>query len=104
MTQTERIQAMEQAFDSSADAVRALAAALDQYERNQVAYKKLTDYYGSTRWMKDYEADEKGKLPADLKRGVLSEDGVYNLMDDNRQVIARLLYLAAEMVGKNLFY
>ena len=37
-------------------------------------------YYEGGQWLKDYEADEKGLLPENLKRGVLSEDGVYNLI------------------------
>ena len=40
----------------------------------------LEDYYSSGEWRKDYEADEAGLLPAGLKRGVLSQDGVYNLL------------------------
>ena len=40
----------------------------------------LLRYYEGGVWLKDYEADEKGLLPKDLKRGVLSEDGVYNLI------------------------
>ena len=34
------------------------------------------------QWRKDFEADEAGKLPQDLKRGVLSEDGLWNLLSD----------------------
>ena len=40
----------------------------------------LESYYFGRLWMDDYEADEAGLLPADLKRGVLSEDAVYNLL------------------------
>ena len=40
----------------------------------------LTEYYESGLWLSDYEADEKGLLPKDLKRGVLSQDGLYNLL------------------------
>lgn len=29
----------------------------------------------------DYEADEAGLLPADLKRGVLSQDGIDDLLE-----------------------
>lgn len=43
---------------------------------------QLAAYYGSTRWFADLEADEKGLLPPDLRRGVLSEDGLYNLLTD----------------------
>ena len=30
---------------------------------------------------KDYEADERGELPPDLKRGVLSQDALYDLLE-----------------------
>ena len=36
----------------------------------------------------DFEADEEGKLPADLKRGVLSEDAVYDLITEHRELMA----------------
>ncbi len=39
----------------------------------------LTAYYDGGQWLSDYEADERGELPPDLKRGVLSQDGVYEL-------------------------
>ena len=42
---------------------------------------QLSDYYGSPEWKRDYAADEAGLLPSDLKRGVLSEDGIYNLLE-----------------------
>lgn len=43
--------------------------------------KKLEQYY-ETDWITDYEADEKGKIPSDLKRGILSEDALYDLLYD----------------------
>ena len=57
------------------------------------AYQKLSDYYGSTQWMQDYEDDEAGKFPMDLKRGVLSEDAVYDLFTENRDLHVRMLRL-----------
>ena len=44
--------------------------------------EELSAYYGSKQWKKDFEADEKGKLPQQLKRGVLSEDGLWNLLNE----------------------
>lgn len=41
----------------------------------------LSDYYSSDAWRRDFAADEAGLLPQDLKRGVLSEDGIYNLLE-----------------------
>ena len=41
----------------------------------------LEEYYSSGLWLADYTADEKGLLPPDLKRGVLSQDGLYDLLE-----------------------
>ena len=39
----------------------------------------------------DFEADDAGKLPKDLKRGVLSEDGIYDVLSDHYALTVRLL-------------
>ena len=44
----------------------------------------------------DYEADEAGQIPTDLKRGVLSEDGLYNLLHDAEQIIAHVKEVFAD--------
>ena len=44
--------------------------------------KALSEYYSSDAWKRDYAADEAGLLPKDLKCGVLSEDGIYALLDE----------------------
>ena len=41
---------------------------------------ELIAYYESGQWLKDYEADERGELPPTLKRGVLSQDGLWELL------------------------
>ena len=43
----------------------------------------LREYMDSGLWLSDYEADERGELPEDLRRGVLSQDGLYNLLCNN---------------------
>ena len=45
----------------------------------------LETYYASGEWMEDYEADERGELPPDLKRGVLSQDALYELLEEAKQ-------------------
>lgn len=45
-------------------------------------YESLVRYYEGGKWLQDYSLDERGLLPQTLKRGVLSEDGVYNLLCD----------------------
>ena len=38
----------------------------------------------------DFAADESGEIPADIKRGVLSEDGIYNLLERNREIMGMI--------------
>ena len=47
----------------------------------------LEAYYGSVEWRRDFAADEAGILPKDLPRGVLSEDGIYNLLEKYRELV-----------------
>ena len=44
--------------------------------------RRLSDYYSSPAWKRDYAADEAGLFPKDLKRGVLSEDGIYDRLNE----------------------
>ena len=102
MNRIDRIKQMEEYLNASAEAVKKLGEALDRYESVQKQYKKLSGYYGSSAWMKDFEADEKGLLPADLKRGVLSEDAVYDLIIENRELVIRMLKLAGSSLENNV--
>ncbi|MED9970368.1 MAG: DUF4298 domain-containing protein [Ruminococcus sp.] len=47
---------------------------------------ELEAYYESVKWRKDFENDEAGLLPKNLKRGVLSEDGINDLLDEYKEV------------------
>ena len=90
MEQTERIRQMEQRLDRASAAVMELSAALDKYAEAQEALTVLNEYYGSDEWKQDYADDEAGRLPQNLKRGVLSEDGIWNLLSDNRGLTERM--------------
>ena len=88
--QIARIRKMERHLNSATAAVKRLRAALDKWEVTQEAIAALDEYYGSDLWRQDYADDEAGLLPADLKRGVLSEDGIWNLLTDCRELTSRL--------------
>ncbi|MBQ2690357.1 MAG: DUF4298 domain-containing protein [Solobacterium sp.] len=103
MKRTERIADMERYLDETRAAVDRMAEALDAYEAVQKGYRKLCGYYGSAQWMGDFAADEAGRLPADLKRGVLSEDGLYDLIMDNHELIVRMMKLMTEMAQYGQF-
>ena len=44
--------------------------------------RRLRRYYEGGQWLRDYALDEAGLLPRQLKRGVLSQDGVYDLLTE----------------------
>ena len=90
MEQIERIRQMELRMKRVAKAVVKLSAALENYESVQEDIAALEQYYGSEAWKQDFAADEAGLLPADLKRGVLSEDGIWNLLSDASELDKRL--------------
>lgn len=46
----------------------------------QSEIRMLKEYYTEGMWQQDYEMDEQNLLPSDLKRGVLSQDGLYDLL------------------------
>ncbi len=102
MKQVERIAIMEQYLDESAEVIKALSQAMERYEAIQPSLRKLSDYYGSTRWMKDYEDDEAGKLPKDLKRGVLSEDAVYDLLTEHHELMLRMSRSVTKSIDSKL--
>lgn len=45
----------------------------------------LARYYASAQWKRDFADDEAGLFPKELKRGVLSEDGIYNALEAYRE-------------------
>lgn len=86
MKQIERIEQMENIFDTSNALTKSLLHALYNYEENMQEFSQLVSYYESEEWRKDFEDDEKGLLPKELKRGILSEDGIYHLIEMNQEI------------------
>lgn len=95
MTQIKRIQHYEALLDRVEQAHSVLARALEAFEKTGPLCAELDEYLSGEDWIKDYEDDEAGRLPADLKRGVLSEDGVFCTLEEHRQLLAEMLELVA---------
>lgn len=81
----ERITKMEFYFDTIQKALEINPDLLKEEAPAGIMLQELIEYYENGQWLADYEADEAGLLPRDLKRGVLSEDGVYNLLFEIEQ-------------------
>ena len=84
LLQIERIKWMEQRFNKALAAFKDKSADSLKSVKEDVA--ELSKYYGSELWKQDFAADEAGNLPPNLKRGVLSEDGIWNLLSDYREI------------------
>lgn len=87
--QIERIREMELRMERVAKTVEELMTALSHFKALDDDLELLDQYYGSDEWKQDLAADEAGRLPRDLKRGVLSEDGLWNLLSEVREMNKR---------------
>ena len=93
-----RICEMERCMDQAAAAVKQMQSALDAFRQAQDSIALLSAYLGSDEWRQDLKADENGLLPSDLKRGVLSEDGIWNLLDDYRELAQQMNELSQTII------
>ena len=93
-TSIKRIRQMERHLNAATAAVKRLEGALDTWEAVQEAIAALKGYYSSDLWRQDFADDEAGLLPDDLKRGVLSEDGIWNLLTDVNELNQRIKRVA----------
>lgn len=82
-----RIKKMEQYLDEILAEIRSVrdsnaALILVGNTAVQLKLETLRAYFESGLWLHDYECDEQGELPTDLKRGVLAQDTLYNLLEE----------------------
>ena len=96
MGRIERIKSMERRLEQVDVAIKRINDALDDYAAAQKPLRELEAYLASEQWRQDFADDEAGNLPADLKRGVLSEDGIWNTLDESRQINIRMLEMVTE--------
>ncbi len=82
---------MEAILNKANQKMDALEKMIREYEEFQPEIARLEEYYTSQQWKDDFSMDEKGELPEKLKRGVLSEDGIYNMLERNKELMERLL-------------
>ena len=83
---TDRITHYEEIMDRIIRVVKLDGITPGVYESVLPELKELEAYYTSPEWQEDYAADEAGLLPEGLKRGVLSQDGISDLLDRFRDL------------------
>ena len=93
--QIQRIVRMEEKHDRIRDVMDRLLPLLEEYGSLQEEISELAEYY-QREWRRDYEDDEKGKFPSELKRGILSEDTLYELLCDNDSLLEKMRDLISQ--------
>ncbi len=84
------IREMEEKLNRCRAAADALEEALDAFDGVRDDLTVLEAWYGSEDWFAHLAADERGELPPDLRRGVLSQDAIYDLLQDADALRARM--------------
>ncbi len=90
MDRLERIRQMEERLNRLLAWQTEMAHVLEGFTRAQEDVTALGDYLDSEEWQADFAADEAGELPEGLPRGVLSEDGIYNALETQRDLMDAL--------------
>lgn len=86
-SQIERIKRMEQCFSNVFAVIKESTRTSEMLRTIKEDVAILNEYYGSELWKKDLAADEAGLLPDGLHRGVLSEDGIWNLLAGYKELV-----------------
>ena len=82
----DRIVKNEERFDRVLSSVKDLQISLDIFLKVQKDLTLLSRYYGSKNWLKDKELYENNSIK-EIKAGVLSEDGVWNMLSNIDEII-----------------
>lgn len=93
MEARKRVEEMEKIFNMHLEMNKSLADSVTQLNQAQSSYLWLLDYYQSQTYMEDLDLSNKGYFDG-IPCGVLSEDGVYNLLFDRSNLASQLRELA----------
>ncbi|HEM6237164.1 TPA: DUF4298 domain-containing protein [Streptococcus suis] len=93
MEARKRVEEMEKIFNRQLELNQSLSDSLSQLSQEQSTYLQLLDYYQSQAYMEDLDLSNKGHFSG-IPCGVLSEDGVYNLLFDRTNLASQLRELA----------
>ncbi len=94
MKDYKHITQMEAIMDGHSEKLEQLRGMLQYLEDNMDDFTKLVEYYYSEQREADLEADSKGLIEPGLKRGVLSEDAIYDVIADYYGCCIKMLELS----------
>lgn len=91
---------MEQRLDKLTAVQEQLREALEKWQEALPDYERIVEYYTGEEWRADFEDSEKGLIPPEISQGVLTEDLVYNMMIEQRQLAIYTAKAALDILEK----
>lgn len=98
MDQYRHITKMEDIKNEHIQLMEELNALLDKIEVRKDDYQSLIAYYYSEQRNQDLEDDENHLIPETLRRGVLSEDEIFDLMGDYYNAAIRMMEIGLDII------
>ena len=95
----DRISKNEERLDNTISCINELKTSLEKFKSNKNNLSLLKKYYSSKNWFKDKEMYENNFLS--IKAGVLSEDAVWNMLDDLDELINDMKEVITDFEGDN---
>ena len=89
---------MESYLDTAENALETDPRSILQDAELRKMINELGGYMSNGLWRHDFECDERGELPSDLKRGVLSEDALYNLICEIDELVKGTDFWTADLI------
>ena len=77
-----RVSLMSAAYDRLRGVTTMLTEKAEELETIAPDVDILKGYVVSQQWLYDFEADERGEISPGVNRSILSEDGLYNLLEE----------------------
>lgn len=100
-TELARIRELEARYNAWQAMLPALQAAQVQWREARALLAELQHYYHGGQWMQDVQADEQGRIPADMPRGILAEDTLWNAFHQEWQLAVEWVQLGAEALKRD---
>lgn len=95
----DRIIKNEKRLDKLKQLIVELQNSLNDYKVLESEIKLLEKYYGSKNWFIDKELYENGKI-SNIKAGVLSEDEVWNSLEELDQLMRQMQKISSKYKNK----
>ena len=96
--QFSRIDRMSKMLLKRQELINRLEDVLEELDKDYSCFKELDAYFSSEERMKDVEDDENGEIPNTINRAALSQDELYNLLEDNHDVAVHMVESAIKIL------